>query len=106
MLTKYFDMDSNEINATVSYWEFKNANPDIDVNIGWFEKYYSDIAHSGISLDEYVNYRNEVKDITGEDKKARRMDIINSLPISNAQKDALYFAEGWAESRLYEAPWH
>ena len=106
MLTKYFDMDSNEINATVSYWEFKNANPDVDVNIGWFEKYYSDVAYSGISLDEYVNYRNEVKDITGEDKKARRMDVINSLPITNAQKDALYYAEGWAESKLYEAPWH
>lgn len=106
MLTKYFDMESDEITATVSYWEFKNNNPDIDVNIGWFEKYYSDITDSGISIDEYVNYRNEVKDITGEDKKARRMNVINSLPISNAQKDALYFAEGWAESKLYEAPWH
>ena len=106
MLTKYFDMESSEIDATVSYWEYKTSNSDIDVNIGWFEKYYSDVAYSGISLDEYINYRNKVKDITGEDKKARRMDIINSLPITSAQKDALYYAEGWAESKLYEAPWH
>ena len=106
MLTKYFDMESNEISATVSYWEFKNENPDVDVNIGWFEKYYSDIASSGISIHEYINYRNKVKDITGEDKKARRMSVINSLPITNAQKDALYYSEGWAESKLYEAPWH
>ena len=106
MLTKYFDMENSEIDATVSYWEYKTSNPDIDVNIGWFEKYYSDVAYSGISLDEYINYRNKVKDITGEDKKARRMDIINSLPITSAQKDALYYAEGWAESKLYEAPWH
>ena len=106
MLTKYFDMERNEISATVSYWDFKNDNPDIDVNIGWFEKYYSDIADSGISIDEYVDYRNKVKDISGEDKKSKRMKIINSLPISKSQKDALYLAEGWSESKLYEAPWH
>lgn len=106
MLDRYFDMESDEIDANISYWDFKNDNPDIDVNIGWFEKYYSDIADSGISIDEYVDYRNKVKDITGEDKKSKRMKIINSLPISKSQKDALYLAEGWSESKLYEAPWH
>ena len=106
MLDRYFDMESDEIDANISYWDFKNDNPDIDVNIGWFEKYYSDIADSGISIDEYVDYRNKVKDITGEDKKSKRMKIINSLPISKSQKDVLYLAEGWSESKLYEAPWH
>ena len=106
MLTKYFGMDSDETNATVSYWEFKKNNPDVEANVGWFEKYYSDVAYSGISMNEYISYRIQVKDITGEDKKARRMAVINSLPITNAQKDALYYAEGWAESKLYEAPWH
>lgn len=106
MLDRYFDMESDEIDANISYWDFKNDNPDIDVNIGWFEKYYSDIADSGISIEEYVDYRNKVKDISGEDKKSKRMKIINSLPISKSQKDALYLAEGWSESKLYEAPWH
>lgn len=106
MLTKYFDMDSNERTATVAYWNYKKEHPDADVYVDWFEKYYSDVAASGLSINEYVSYKNKVRNITGEDKKARRMDVINSLPISNAQKDALYFAEGWAESKLYEAPWH
>ena len=106
MLTKYFGMDSNEINATLSYWEYKAANPDADVYVDWFEKYYSDVSASGMSLNEYLSYKNKVKDITGEDKKARRMAVINSLPITNAQKDALYYAEGWAASKLYEAPWY
>ena len=106
MLTKYFDMESDEIKATVEYWSFKRDNPDMDVYVDWFEKYNSHVAASGLSINEYVSYKIKVKDITGEDKKARRMDVINSLPISNAQKDALYFAEGWAESKLYEAPWH
>ena len=106
MLTKYFDMESNERTATVAYWNYKKDHSDTDVYVDWFEKYYSDVADSGLSINEYVSYKQKVKDITGEDKKARRMAVINSLPISNAQKDALYYAEGWAESKLYEAPWH
>ena len=106
MLTKYFDMESHEISGTIAYWEYKRDNPDAEVNVDMFEKYYSDIADSGMSINTYIDYRNKVKDITGEDKKARRMTVINSLPITNAQKDALYYAEGWAQSKLYEAPWH
>ncbi len=106
MLTKYFDMESNERTATVAYWNYKKEHPDADVYVDWFEKYYSDVAASGLSMNEYISYKNKVRDITGEDKKARQMQVINSLPISNAQKDALYYAEGWAGSKLYEAPWH
>ena len=106
MLTKYFDMESTEISGTIAYWEYKRDNPDADVNVGMFERYYSDVAASGMSINTYIDYRDKVKDITGEDKKARRMAVINSLPINNAQKDALYYAEGWAASKLYEAPWH
>lgn len=39
-------------------------------------------------------------------KKERRIAVIDSMPITNAQKDSLYYAEGWAKSKLYEAPWH
>jgi hypothetical protein len=99
-------MDSEDISATVAYWDYKKNNPDAEANVEWFKKYYSDVAASGLSMSEYISYRDKVKNITGEDKKARRMAVIDSLPISNAQKDALYYAEGWAASKLYEAPWH
>lgn len=33
-------------------------------------------------------------------KKAEIMAVINSLPLSSSQKDALYFANGWAASTL------
>ena len=105
-LVTYCDMDEDEAFADVRYWEFKNDNPDVYVDDAWIDEYYDEVAYSGISLDVFVDYRNRVKGITGEGKKERRMAIINSLPITNAQKDALYLAEGWTESRLYEAPWH
>ena len=34
------------------------------------------------------------------------MQAINSLDLTYAQKDALYYAEGWAQSTIGQAPWH
>jgi hypothetical protein len=38
--------------------------------------------------------------------KTQVMEVINSLPITRAQKDALYYLNGWPASKLNEAPWH
>ena len=92
--------------ADVRYWAFKRDYPDVYVDDQWFDTYYEKIAYSGLDIVVYMEYRNTVSTITGEGKKDRRLAVINSLPITIAQKDALYFAEGWAESNLYEAPWH
>ena len=105
-LTTYCGLDKDDAKADVQYWAFNQDYPNISVDDAWFDKYYDDVADSGIRIDVYMNYRNQAKNVTGEDKKERKMAIINSLPITSAQKDALYFAEGWAESKLYEAPWH
>jgi hypothetical protein len=78
----------------------------IDVESSWFDKYYEDVADSGIEIDTYMEYRNAVRNITGDGKKEKRMAVIDSMPITSAQKDALYYAEGWAASTLREAPWH
>ena len=105
-LDTYCDMTEDDAVADVQYWAFKQDYPNIYVDDAWFDKYYDDVADSGILIDVYMKYRNQAKNITGEDKKERKMAIIDSLPITSAQKDALYYAEGWAESKLYEAPWH
>jgi hypothetical protein len=105
-LVSYCGLESDKAKADVQYWAFKKNYPDVYADDSWFDAYYEEVEDSGISIDMYMEYRNAVKDITGEGKKERRMAIIDSLPITSAQKDALYFAEGWAESKLYEAPWH
>ena len=105
-LRTYCGRTEDEAVADVQYWAFKQDYPDVYADDAWFDKYYEEVADSGIGINVYMEYRNQVKDITGEGKKERRMAIINSMPITSAQKDALYFAEGWAESKLHEAPWH
>ena len=105
-LTTYCGSDEGSAKADVQYWAFKQDYPDIHADDQWFDTYYEKIADSGIDIDVYMEYRNTVSTITGEGKKEKRMAVINSLPITSAQKDALYFAEGWTSSKLYEAPWH
>ena len=106
MIVRYGGKTQNAAKSDVQYWAFKRDYPDVYVEDSWFDTYYNKIADSGIRIDVYMGYRNKVSGITGDDKKKRRMDVIHSLPISSAQKDALYYAEGWAASRIYEAPWH
>jgi hypothetical protein len=105
MLVGYGGKTETEAQAKVQYWDFKQGNPDTYVSEYWIDAYNEDVASSGVSLETFIGYKNAIKDIEGDGAKARKMAVIHSLPISNAQKDALYFAEGWAASKLYEAPW-
>lgn len=105
-LTEYCGASAEEAKADTQYWSFTRDHPDTYANDQWFDEYYEEVADSGIDLNTFMQYKNQVREITGEGKKARRMEVINALPITDEQKDALYFAEGWTDSRLYEAPWH
>jgi hypothetical protein len=105
-LTTYCGIEKDDATADVQYWAFKQDYPDVYADDQWFDTYYDKVADSGLDIDVYMEYRNKVSTITGEGKKDKRMAVIHSLPITSAQKDALYRAEGWAESKIYEAPWH
>lgn len=89
----------------LQYWEFLGESPDSSLSQYQVSDYYEYIKPAGISVDLYEQYCDKVKDIEGEGTKQRKMAVINSLPISNSQKDAIYYAEGWKQSKLYEAPW-
>lgn len=105
MLVEYGGKTEEQALSTVRYWAFKRDYPNVYADDAWIDEYYEEVQSSGMSIDVFVDYRNQAKGITGEDKKARRMAVINSMPITSAQKDALYYAEGWAASKIYEAPW-
>jgi hypothetical protein len=105
IMQTYGSLTSEEAEAKLRYIDVKKQFPDTYVDDAWVDEYYEEVETSGIPIEAFVEYRNQVKGITGKGKKEGRMAVINSMPISNAQKDALYFAEGWAASKLYEAPW-
>ncbi len=102
--------------AYIDFLDLEMANEDIDITANDAEGYFKYAKPAGISIEVYLDYKNQAsqcesdKDKNGKSvsgsKKTKVLAVINSLPISKAQKDALYIAEGWAESKLYEAPWH
>ena len=58
----------------------------------------------GIKPDVYKKYKDLCK--TAGSKKEDIMGVIHSLPLTKAQKDALYYLNGWSENTIDEAPWH
>ena len=68
----------------------------IDVNVFYDVWKYNTAAKADLDKNG--------KAINGS-KKEKVLDYINSLPLSKKQKDSLYYALGWAESTIREAPW-
>ena len=56
----------------------------------------------GITAEQFYQYKVASSGMT---KKAEKMQAINSLNLTSAQKDAIYYAEGWARSTIGQAPW-
>ena len=94
-----------EADRRIQYWDFLRNNRDSVLTEYQVADFYEFAEPAGISAEVYERYIVGTKWIEGEGTKARKMAVIDSLPLTNAQKDALYFAEGWAKSTLHEAPW-
>jgi len=117
MLVKYGGKTEEEAHSKVRYWNFKQEYPDYDLSESAVTAYYEEVEPSGIKVGVYYDYCKRRTDCKGTDNngdgrtdsgsvKAQVMNVINSLPITNAQKDALYYLNGWSASTIYEAPWH
>ena len=117
MLINYGGKTEDEAASKVQYWAFKQEYPDYeDLSEEAVNKYYSEVKPYGISVDVYYDYskqRSKCKgvDANGDGKtdsgsvKTEVMKVINSLPISRSQKDALYYLNGWSAKTINEAPW-
>lgn len=117
ILVSFGIKSEEEASSKVQYWSFKNEYPDYNLSEEAVNKYYNEVAPSGIGISVYYDYyeqRGKAKgtDSNGDGKtdsgsvKSEVLEVIDSLPISSSQKDVLYFLNGWAESTLNEAPWH
>ena len=116
MLTQYAGKSEEDAASKVQYWAFKQEYPDYDLTEDAVTKYYSDVKPSGISIKVYYDYSEQRSKCKGTDSdgdgktdsgslKREILRVINSLPITASQKDALYYLNGWSASTLNEAPW-
>ena len=116
LLVEYADMDEDEAASRVNYWSFCKDNPKYakDINESKYGKYMEFAEPAGISLDVFVQYINGTKGIATirdewgdiiEGERDQVLDVIDSLPLTWQQKDALYLAHGLPESRIWDVPW-
>lgn len=117
MMVEHGGLTEAEAEAKVQHVDFQKEYPEYELSEAQVTTYYSELEYTGLGVPEYAEYverRKESKgvDADGDGKtdsgsvKAEVMVIIDSLPITTEQKDALYYLNGWAASRIYEAPWH
>ena len=105
-----------EAEIVADYYEYK-TDSDSPMTKQQYIKWNDEVKDTGISTDVYSEYLDIIKDCKGTDSdgdgktdsgsvKKEKLEAIDYLPVTSSQKDALYFLNGWSESKLYEAPWH
>ncbi len=104
---------TEEKSAATQKFEFlQNSGMDLTAQA---EIYFADMASdktleqqaeletsAGITPEQFYQYKVAS---SGLAKKAEKLNAINALDLTDAQKDALYYAEGWARSTIGQAPW-
>jgi len=117
MLMEYAGKDEEEAASKVGYWSFLDAHPEYEQynlsesNVG---DYLEFAEPAEIPMDVFVQYRDGVKGLeTIKDewgdvevtKREQVLEVIDSLPLTWEQKDALYLAAGYSESKIWDVPW-
>ena len=116
LLMEYADMDEEDAVSRVDYWAFVKANPKYrdDLNEANVKDYREFAEPANISLDVFVQYLKNTKGLAtiydewGDEVKSKRdqvLEVIDSLPLTWQQKDALYLAAGYSENNIWDVPW-
>ena len=116
MLQEYAGKDEEEAASKVSHWSFIEEHPkykDVfsEANV---RDYYEFAEPAEVPVDVYAQFITgtkglaDIKDEWGDVEVSKRdqvLEVIDSLPLTWQQKDALYLAYGYAESKIWDVPW-
>lgn len=117
MYVKYGGLSLQEATEKVYTWDFIKKHPGCDdISYSAIESYETYCERTGTNAKVFYdawkfNYSAKAdvdssgKAISGS-KKLKVLRYINGLSLSYAQKDSLYYAFGWSQSTISEAPWH
>ena len=105
MQTEYNGKTEEEAEALLAKYDFVDGNYALnDISNSAVAGYNEHVRDTGISSSDFYTYWRGMNQTEGG--KERILVYIDSLPLTVAQKDALYRFRGWAESNLRNAPWH
>ena len=117
MLVQYGGLSTDDAQKRVTAYEFFKEYPEYysEISEEAIGKYNEYCKGAGVDVKVFADayaFRNDAKadadkngDAKSGSKRKKVLDYINKLGISNTQKDALYYAFGYAESTIKDAPW-
>jgi hypothetical protein len=123
-LINYGGMSIEDADTYMKAYRWIKNNPEYDLTVSRVLTYTREIEELGISIEQagirpdvfndYADLRADCEGVDADgDGKADRnsiknqiIPIIDSLPITDEQKDVLYIQNGWAQSGLRNTPWH
>ena len=115
LLEHYEGMDEETASAKATGWRFEAESGIGDVSDSFCAKYYEFAEPEEIDAKTFAAFYRFQKEQTSDKdadgktttaKKDKVVAYIDGLKLTKEQKDALYFAMGYAESGLKDTPWH
>lgn len=67
---------------------------------------YETARSAGIDTLDYCEFLDRISDISGDGRQERVWALIDSMRLTNRQKDVLHLAAGYKDSTLSKTPWH
>lgn len=114
MLMEYADMEEEDADDKIAYWDFCKKNPNCDLSESKVLDYLEFAEPAHVSLDVYEQFVAKTKDLADikdewgyvvQTEQDQVIEVIDSLPLTWQQKDALYLAAGYAENKIWDVPW-
>ena len=104
MYVRYGGLSKEDATDKVSLYEFVKAHPVADgviTSYNTVKTYNEYCANVNVSVETFC----DVWKYKSGKKKEEILEYIDSLDLTRKQKNSLYYALGYAESNLWEAPW-
>lgn len=98
--------DTDKAFVIDSVYEYADKTTKSEISSYRLDGWVKTVAHSDLSPEDYILFRAAITDIEGEDRKDRIMSVIDRMNVSDEVKDDYYYAAGYKESTIDDAPWH
>ena len=117
MYKLYGGLTEEEAQQKVTVLDFLKKHPEVkDISYAAIGAYQTYCEPAGVRADVFYDVWKQSSSVHADvdangkaisgSKKAKMLEYIDSLSLSVAQKDSLYYAFGWAQSTIKDAPWH
>ena len=108
--------DTDKAFVIDSVYEYADKTTKSEISSYRLDGWVKTAAQSGLSPEDYILFRAATVDIEGDkdengktipgSKKKKVLNVIDQMNVSDEVKDKYYYAAGYDEDTISDAPWH